>query len=129
MELNKEKNRRWYDKDPILSKAMAALEESDDEIQLKIALNLIKIIIEHNIEDNSFRSVDDILGAVEEGRCEKGNERWYDLNETIRTAVQMLENTPDDIKHSVIKDAAKLIKEKIRNSYEPVIDDMDNSLN
>ena len=37
--------RRWYDKDPVLSSAMKTLEESDDETQIKIALNLIKIII------------------------------------------------------------------------------------
>ena len=41
--------RRWYDKDPILSSAMKTLEESDDETQIKIALNLIKIIVEHFI--------------------------------------------------------------------------------
>ena len=36
--------RRWYDKDPVLSSAMKTLEESDDETQIKVALNLIKII-------------------------------------------------------------------------------------
>ena len=41
--------RRWYDKDPILQRSMQTLENSDDESQIKIALNLIKIIIEHNI--------------------------------------------------------------------------------
>ena len=43
--------RRWYDKDPVLSQAVNTLEHSDDETQIKIALNLIKIIIEHNIEN------------------------------------------------------------------------------
>lgn len=119
MESNYQKNRRWYDQDPVLSKAMNMLETSDNEFQLKIALNLINIIIEHYIEADSFRSVGDILGAVEEGRFEKGNERWYDLNETIRTAVQMLENSPEEIKSSVIKNIAKLIMEKLRDTYEP----------
>ncbi|OGI04481.1 MAG: hypothetical protein A2Y25_05985 [Candidatus Melainabacteria bacterium GWF2_37_15] len=115
---NKEQNRRWYDKDPILSKAMRILETTDDQFQLKIAFNLIKIIIEHNIEADSYRSVEDILSAVEDGRCERGSERWYDLNETIRTAVQMLENCPEDMQSSVAKNIAFLIKEKIRDSYE-----------
>ena len=35
--------RRWYDKDPVLSSAMKTLEESDDETQIKVALNLIKM--------------------------------------------------------------------------------------
>jgi len=113
-----EKNRRWYDKDPILSKAMRILATSKDEIQLKIALNIIRVVIEHNIEAESFKSVDDILGAVEDGRCEKGNERWYDLNETIRTAVQMLENSADEVKSIVSQNIVSLIKEKLTSTYE-----------
>ena len=38
-------HRRWYDKDPVLSQAVKTLEETDDETQIRIALNLIKIII------------------------------------------------------------------------------------
>ena len=37
--------RRWYDKDPVLSRSMKTLELSDDETQIKVALNIIKIII------------------------------------------------------------------------------------
>ncbi len=32
-------HRRWYDKDPVLSQAVRTLEETDDETQIKIALN------------------------------------------------------------------------------------------
>ena len=49
-------HRRWYDKDPVLSEAVRTLEETDDQTQIRIALNLIKIIIEHNIEDEKFIS-------------------------------------------------------------------------
>ena len=62
------RQRRWYDKDPVLSQAIATLEQSDDETQIKIALNLIKIIIEHNIEDEKFEAVEDIINAVGSGR-------------------------------------------------------------
>ena len=37
--------RRWYDKDPVLSSAMKTLEESDDDTQIKIALNLIQMVL------------------------------------------------------------------------------------
>jgi hypothetical protein len=110
--------RRWYDKDPILSKAMKILETTDDKLQIKVAINLIKIIIEHNIEADTFRSVDDLLCAVEEGRCEKGNERWYDLDRTLRTAIQMLEKCPDDMQNKIAREVADLIREKVRDSYE-----------
>ena len=59
--------RRWYDKDPVLSQAMKTLERSDDETQIRIALNLIKIIIEHNIENEKFEAVEDLINAVNSG--------------------------------------------------------------
>ena len=43
-EVYSNEQRRWYDKDPILSNAVKTLEASDDETQIRIALNLIKII-------------------------------------------------------------------------------------
>ena len=48
--------RRWYDRDPILSSAMKTLENTDDETQIKIALNLIKIITEHSGKEVSAQA-------------------------------------------------------------------------
>ena len=110
--------RRWYDKDPILSKAMKILETSDDKFQIQVALNLIKVIIEHNIESDSFKSVEDILEAVEDGRCEKGSERWYDIDLTIKTAVQMLENCSEETQSKIARNIAALINDKLQNSYD-----------
>ncbi len=109
------KNRRWYDKDPILSKAMKILETSDDKFQIQIAINLIKVIIEHNIENSTYLSVDDIMMAVEEGRCGKGNARWYDIDNTLRTAIQMLENCSQDTQEKIARDIADLVRRKFRN--------------
>ena len=50
---------RWYDKDPILSMSMRTLSNSSDERQIAVALNLIKVIIEHNIQDNKYENVED----------------------------------------------------------------------
>jgi hypothetical protein len=111
-------DRRWYDRDPILAKAMRILETSDDKFQIQVALNLIKVIIEHNIESNEFKTVEDILSAVEEGRCEKGNERWYDIDLTIRTAVQMLENCTEDVQLKIARNIAELITEKLKDDYD-----------
>jgi len=110
--------RRWYDRDPILSKAMRILETSDDKFQIQVALNLIKVIIEHNIETNTFNTVEDILKAVEEGRCEKGNERWYDIDLTLKTSVQMLENCPEEMQSKIARSIAELISDKLENSYD-----------
>ena len=66
--------RRWYDKDPVLSSAMKTLEESDDETQIKVALNLIKIITEHHLSSTEYESVETLL------TLSKRKKMWMTLN-------------------------------------------------
>lgn len=110
--------RRWYDKDPILSKSMRTLEKSDDETQIKVALNLIKIIIEHNIAEHTYTGVEDMMTAVEDGLVEKGKSRWYDLDSTVRTAINMLENSPLPVQKAVAKEMAKMVVDKIKEDKD-----------
>lgn len=104
---------RWYDKDPVLSMSMRTLSSSDDASQIAVALNLIKVIIEHNINNNEFSNIEDIVGAVEDGLIQKGTNRWYDLDATVRTAIQMLEKCSEETKQKVALDMAQLVIEKI----------------
>lgn len=110
--------RRWYDKDPVLSAAMKTLEETDDDAQIKISLNLIKIIIEHNIENSEFTAVEDIISAVEAGVEEERNNRWYDLDSTLKTAMNMLQNCPESTQHVIAKEMAKMVVSKIKGEIE-----------
>lgn len=110
--------RRWYDKDPILQRSMETLEKSDDESQIKIALNLINIIIEHNISNEEFSEVGDILTAVEDGKASGMGNRWYDLNSTVRTAINMLENCPFSTQKAIAKEMAKLVVDKIKEDND-----------
>ena len=104
--------RRWYDQDPLLSKSMKILKESSDDFQIKMAINLIKIIIEHHIDDDQFKSINDIMMAVREGRIEKGNARWYDADNTLSTAISMLESCPPEMQAKITKEiAGKIISE------------------
>lgn len=104
--------RRWYDQDPLLSKSMKILKESSDDFQIKMAINLIKIIIEHHIDDDQFKSINDIMMAVRNGRIEKGNARWYDADNTLSTAISMLESCPPDMQAKITKEiAGKIISE------------------
>lgn len=112
------KYRRWYDKDPILQRSMETLENSDDESQIKIALNLIKIIIEHNIANDEYSEVGDILSAVEDGKAVNDGNRWYDLNSTVRTAINMLENCPFSTQKAIAKEMAKLVVDKIKEDKD-----------
>lgn len=104
---------RWYDKDPVLSMSMRTLANSSDERQIAVALNLIKVIIEHNIQDNKYENVEDIMAAVEDGRIQRGHCRWYDIDSTVRTAIQMLEKCSPDTKKKVALDMAQIVIEKI----------------
>lgn len=107
-------HRRWYDKDPVLSQAVRTLEETDDETQIKIALNLIKIIIEHNIEDEKFEAVEDIINAVGSGLDDNRKGRWYDIDSTLRTAMSMLQNCPSTTQHIIAKEMAKMVVDSIK---------------
>ena len=104
---------RWYDKDPVLSMSMRTLANSSDERQIAVALNLIKVIIEHNIQDNKYENVEDIMSAVEDGRILRCHSRWYDIDSTVRTAIHMLEKCPADTKKKVALDMAQIVIEKI----------------
>ena len=123
---------RWYDKDPVLSMSIRTLANSSDERQIAVALNLIKIIIEHNIQDNKYENVEDIMAAVEDGRIQRGNSRWYDIDSTVRTAIQMLEKCSTETKKKVALDMAQIVIEKIiqdedKDELELEEQDMQNS--
>jgi len=111
--------RRWYDQDPVLSSAMKTLEESDDETQIKIALNLIKIITEHYISDSQYESVEDIVTATENVMDSSKKGRWYDLDGTLRTAISLLQNCPETTRSVIAKEMAKNVIETIKKEdYE-----------
>ncbi|MBE7711980.1 MAG: hypothetical protein E7Z92_07585 [Cyanobacteria bacterium SIG31] len=110
--------RRWYDKDPILSSAMKTLEQSDDETQIKVALNLIKIITEHNISNSEYESVEDIISSTEDVLENTKKGRWYDLDSTLRTAITLLQNCPDSTKTIIAKEMAKNVIEIIKKDED-----------
>lgn len=113
-----QKFRRWYDKDPVLSEAVRTLEETDDQTQIRVALNLIKIIIEHNIEDEKFEAVDDIINAVGSGLDDNKRGRWYDIDTTLRTAMNMLQNCPEETQKVIAKEMAKMVVDQIKKDDE-----------
>ena len=113
-EEDSQQHRRWYDKDPVLSEAVRTLEETDDQTQIRVALNLIKIIIEHNIEDEKFEAVDDIINAVGSGLDDNRRGRWYDIDTTLRTAMNMLQNCPEDTQKVIAKEMAKMVVDEIK---------------
>lgn len=122
------KIRRWYDKDPILSRSMNTLEHSDDKTQIKVALNIIKIIIEHNIAYSEYSGVEEIINAVDEGLVNQGHSRWYDIDKTIRAAITMLENSDHDVQIEVAKQMAQMVVDKIKEAPDEIDNDDDEDL-
>lgn len=110
--------RRWYDRDPVLSSAMKTLEESDDDTQIKIALNLIKIITEHHISSSEYESVEDIVSATEDVLEKTKKGRWYDIDSTLRTAITLLQNCPDSARAEIAKEMAKNVIEIIKKEED-----------
>ena len=98
--------------------AMKTLEESDDETQIKIALNLIKIITEHNISNSEYESVEDIIAATEDVLENTKKDRWYDLDSTVRTAISLLQNCPEATRHEIAKEMAKNVIEIIKKDED-----------
>ena len=120
--------RRWYDKDPVLSSAMKTLEESNDDTQIKIALNLIKIITEHNLTEASYEEVSDIINATEVDLSTQKRNRWYDIDETLRTAISMLQNCPEDTRKVIAVEMAKMVVEEIKKEEDDEEDDFEERL-
>ena len=110
--------RRWYDQDPVLSQAMQTLKDTDDESQIKIALNLIKIITEHNLSESEYSSVDEIISATEEGLKKNKRERWYDIDATLRTAISLLQNCPATTRSIIAKEMAQMVVAQIKKDED-----------
>jgi hypothetical protein len=50
-----------------------------------VALNILKVVIEHQIEDETGHSADDVRAIIEtNSQMQKNRRRWYDVNETLR---------------------------------------------
>ena len=91
----------------------------------KIALNLIKIITEHNLSESEYSSVDEIISATEEGLKKNKRERWYDIDATLRTAISLLQNCPATTRSIIAKEMAQLVVERFDNNGEEDVDDED----
>ena len=59
-------------------------------------------------------AVDDIINAVGSGLEDNRRGRWYDIDTTLRTAMNMLQNCPPDTQKIIAKEMAKMVVDKIK---------------
>ncbi|MEB3206253.1 MAG: hypothetical protein VKK59_02750 [Vampirovibrionales bacterium] len=110
---------RWYDQDPALSRALGSLRKASDRHQAQVALNILKVVIEHQIEDETGHSADDVRSIIEStSQLQENRRRWYDVNETLRAAMHLLYDCPDDLQKTVIPAVSRMIETTLA-SLEP----------
>jgi hypothetical protein len=134
LNVNPVDGKRWYDQDPALNRAMEQLRLSPDKYQAQIALNIIKIIVEHQIELHAQAvvagaeknsegvdlvappmalTVEDVLAQARGTRNMQAYRRWYDMHETLSSAIQLLSDCPDDLQQRVIPSIALMIEQTL----------------
>jgi hypothetical protein len=112
---------RWYDADPVIPRALAQLRQASNPQQAQIALNIIKVILEHQLADQQAVEVDTLEGSVmtylqttEYSHTSHPPNvklrRWYDTSQTLSAAINLLQECPEDLKPSVIPTIAKMIE-------------------
>ena len=82
-----EKNRRWYDRDALITKAMAILKDTKDDKAVKVANALIKLLNKQPSEVIFISSNIDVSKEIKELPQEC---RWYDLNKSVQKVVESL---------------------------------------
>ena len=95
------KNKRWYDIDPTVSRAVAKLEQAEEYIQVHCADYIIDRL--KNIDFDIELSLDDQYDYI--------LRRWYDKNIKVSHAMEYLKNAPDDIRKELALEIIDFIKE------------------
>lgn len=108
---------RWSDRDPALKQALNALKTAPSKAQAQIALNVMMVIIEHGIESDTLSDVDQLIDQLNTCRNkakQHANRRWYDVNATLKSALQLLQDCPDDIQRHVIPMISTMVDEALQ---------------
>lgn len=114
-------SQRWYDSDPALQGAIAQLRAASDQHQAQIALNIIKIIVEHQMEDETSIKMEDLHNVLPNKASweqQQQQRRWYDVHETLSSAIQLLLDCPYDLQERLIPSIIQVIETTLDNPGE-----------
>ncbi|WP_373533100.1 hypothetical protein [Vampirovibrio sp.] len=104
---------RWYDQDPVLQRALEQLRQATDKQQAQVALNIIKIVVEHQMEEDtdiSTEALNQTLATQASWDEHRQHRRWYDLHEALSSAIQLLCDCPEDLQTRLIPSIAQMIE-------------------
>ena len=91
---------RWYDIDPVVSRAVEKLEKAEEYIQVRCADFIIEKL--KDIDFNIEMSLDDQYNYI--------MRRWYDKNIKVSHAMEYLKNSPTEIRHQLALDIIEYLK-------------------
>ena len=94
-------NKRWYDIDPTVSRAVAELEKAEEYIQVRCADFIINKL--KDIDFNIEMSLDDQYNYI--------MRRWYDKNVKVSHAIEYLRLSPADVRRETALKVLKYLKE------------------
>lgn len=90
--------KRWYDVEPVLSRAIAMLEEADEDLQIVCAEYVID-----KLKDIDFKmSLDEQYNYI--------LRRWYDKNIKVSHAMEYLKHAPDELRTELALDIIEHIE-------------------
>lgn len=90
--------KRWYDVEPVLSRAVAMLEQADEELQVVCAEYVIDKLKDIDFEMSLDEQYNYIL------------RRWYDKNIKVSHAMEYLKHAPDEIRTQLALDIIEYIE-------------------
>lgn len=92
-----------------------------------MALNIIKVVVEHQIEAKGGSvaeegmaegfGLDGILKTAHPGQNPNHRRRWYDVNETLASAMALLRDCPDDLQQQIIPTLSAMIENTL---HQPI---------
>jgi hypothetical protein len=108
--------RRWYDQDPAICRALGQLRAATDGYQAQVALNIIKVILEHELENEGQLDADSLEASatryMAQAQAQPGR-RWYDTSQALQSALNLLRDCPPDLQKSILPAVAQLIEESL----------------
>lgn len=89
---------RWYDKDKNLRFIVNVLEKLDEETRNNLASEIIQILI-----SDKYPDTDEFIEQINSNWIASSN-RWYDQDEIVHSAVEMLKYADTEEKRDLLKE-------------------------
>ena len=116
---------RWYDKDNQIKLLMEALSHLDDDVKVHVAADLIQMAM-----NKRGHKADELIEEINQ-EYHPVRRRWYDKDETLHSAIELLKYIDSDEKKEFFKEILYSIiyfnDEKEFQKYEEMTEDEDSS--